>query len=144
MQEKYRVTLTEDEKKTLHEIECYDALRIIESRDVPDAFFYIGLPYVGADQGHYDGYTQEDFDTLLKLLERIQGKFLLSSYRNKTLKEFAARNGWRTAELRMALSMTHRQKAIRQKVEVLTANYPISVKLDGRVKKELVTEEDQA
>jgi hypothetical protein len=44
----------------------------------------------------------------------------------------------------MALSMTHGQKTIRQKVEVLTANYPISVKLDGRVKKELVTEEDAA
>jgi DNA adenine methylase len=80
----------------------------------------------------------------LKLLERVQGKFLLSSYRNKTLKEFIGRNGWYTAELRMDLSMTHGQKAIRQKVEVLTANYPISVKLDGQVRKELVTEEDQA
>ncbi|MDR1094922.1 MAG: DNA adenine methylase, partial [Spirochaetaceae bacterium] len=127
------------------QIECCDALRVIQSRDVPDAFFYIDPPYVGADQGRYDGYTQEDFDALLKLLERIQGKFLLSSYRNKTLKEFAGRNGWHTVELRMALSMTHGQKTIRQKVEVLTANYPISVKPDGRVKKELVTEEeDQA
>jgi DNA adenine methylase len=127
------------------QIECCDALRIIESRDVPDAFFYIDPPYVGADQGHYDGYTQEDFDALLKLLERVQGKFLLSSYRNKSLKEFAGRNGWHTVELRMALSMTHGQKTTRQKIEVLTANYPISVKLDGRVKKELVTEEeDQA
>jgi hypothetical protein len=28
-------------------------------------------------------------------------------------------------------------------IEALTANYPISVKLGGRVKKELATEEDQ-
>jgi DNA adenine methylase len=52
---------------------------------VPEAFFHLDPPYVGADQGHYDGYTQEDFDTLLKLLETLNGKFLLSSYRNKSL-----------------------------------------------------------
>jgi DNA adenine methylase len=50
---------------------------------MPDAFFYLDPPYVGAAQGHYDGYTQEDFDILLKLLESLKGKFLLSSYRNK-------------------------------------------------------------
>jgi DNA adenine methylase len=52
-------------------IGCCDALRIIKSRDVPDAFFYRDPPYVGAAQGHYGGYTQEDFDTLLKLLESL-------------------------------------------------------------------------
>jgi DNA adenine methylase len=54
------------------QIECCDALRIIKSRDAPDAFFYCDPPYVGADQGHYDGYTQDDFDNLLKLLEAIE------------------------------------------------------------------------
>jgi DNA adenine methylase len=126
------------------QIECRDALRVIQSRDVPDAFFYCDPPYVGSDQGHYDGYAQEDFDALLKLLERIQGRFLLSSYRNKTLKEFAGRNGWHTVELRMAKPMSNNSKPGQKKIEVLTANYPISVRLDGRVKKELVTEEDQA
>jgi DNA adenine methylase len=80
----------------------------------------------------------------LKLLERIQGKFLLSSYRNKTLKEFAGRNGWHTAELRIAKPMSNNSRTGQKKIEVLTANYPVSVHLDGRVKKELVTEEDQA
>jgi DNA adenine methylase len=75
----------------------------------------------------------------LKLLERIQGKFLLSSYRNESLKEFAGRNGWHTAELRMAQPMANSSNPGRKKIEALTANYPISVRLDGRVKKELVT-----
>jgi hypothetical protein len=44
----------------------------------------------------------------------------------------------------MALSMTHGQKTIRQKVEALAAKYPISVRLDSRSTKELVTEEGQA
>ena len=102
------------------EIECCDALRIIESRDVADAFFYLDPPYVGADQGHYDGYTQMDFDALLSLLQRIKGKFLLSSFRNKALDEFTQRNGWHKVELKMYSPMTQKSK-----IEVLTANYPI-------------------
>lgn len=52
-----------------------------------DAFFYLDPP-VGANQGHYNGCSQADFDALLKLLETIQGKFLMISYRNKTLQTF--------------------------------------------------------
>ena len=108
------------------QIECCDALRIIASRDTPETFFYIDPPYVGADQGHYDGYTQMDFDALLKALEAVQGKFLLSSYRNKSLHEYTAQNGWETVEIKMACPMTSKLKNPRNKVEVLTANYPIS------------------
>jgi DNA adenine methylase len=107
------------------QIECCDALKIIRSRDIEDAFFYLDPPYVGSDQGHYDGYTQEDFDALLGLLEKLQGKFLLSSFRNKALTDCTLRNGWHSLELKMACSMTHGYKTQRGKVEVLTANYPI-------------------
>ena len=106
-------------------IESCDALRIIKSRDVPDGFFYLDPPYVGADQGHYDGYTQEDFDRLLSMLETIKGKFLLSSYRNNTLEACAERNGWYTLEFRMMNAMTNRYK-VKNKIEVMTANYPIT------------------
>jgi DNA adenine methylase len=102
-----------------------DAVRLIKSRDVPDGFFYLDLPYVGTDQGHYDGYTQEDFDLLLKTLETLKGKFLLSSYRNKHLTAFSERNGWHTLELRMKVAMTSRYE-VKNKIEVLTANYPLS------------------
>jgi DNA adenine methylase len=110
------------------QIENCDALRIVKSRDTVDAFFYLDPPYVGADQGHYDGYTQEDFDNLLEVLEKIKGKFLLSSFRNKNLTEYIRRNGWYTEEINMASPMTHGYKTQRRKVEVLTANYPISIK----------------
>jgi DNA adenine methylase len=136
-----RETFTEDYAIRLQQtqIECCDALRVIRSRDMPDAFFYIDPPYVGSDQGHYDGYTQEDFDSLLKLLETIKGKFLLSSFKNDSLNEFTKRNGWHSAALKMMSSMTNRAVQPRDKVEVLTANYPISVKIDGRSKKRLVS-----
>lgn len=107
------------------QIECYDALKVIASRDTPDSFFYIDPPYVGSDQGHYDGYSQEDFDALLALLGRIKGKFLLSSFRNKALTEAVQQYGWHYLELKMACSMTHGYATKRAKIEVLTANYPI-------------------
>ena len=110
------------------EIECCDALRIIKSRDTAETFFYCDPPYVGADQGHYDGYSQEDFERLLETLAGIQGKFLLSSYRNKALTACIEKHGWDSAEIRMCLSMSCRSGA-RQKIEVLTSNYPISDKM---------------
>jgi DNA adenine methylase len=108
------------------QIENCDALRVIKNRDVPDTFFYLDPPYVGADQSHYNGYTQRDFDELLETLETLKGKFLLSSYRNKNLAEASKRNGWHTIELKMVMSMTNRYE-IKNKIEVMTANYPIVV-----------------
>ncbi|MDR1325534.1 MAG: DNA adenine methylase, partial [Treponema sp.] len=124
------------------QLECCDAPRIIHSCDTEDTFFYIDPPYVGAVQGHYSGYTQQDFDALLKLLESIKGKFLLSSYRNTALKEVSERNGWYTLEFRMPSPMTHGRKNPRKKIEALTANYPIAVKPEAMGKKEPVSEEE--
>jgi DNA adenine methylase len=141
-----RESFTEDYATRLQQtqIECRDALRVIRSRDMPDSFFYNDPPYVGADQGHYDGYSQEDFDSLPKLLETIKGKFLLSSFKNDSLNEFTKRNEWHSAALKMFCSMTNRSVQPRDKVEVLTANYPISVKLDERSKKRLASGEEEA
>lgn len=138
-----RNSFTEEYARRLRrtQIECCDALRVIRSRDTADTFFYIDPPYVGADQGHYDGYTQEDFDALLDLLDGIKGKFLLSSYRNASLKKHIARNGWHTAEISMNCSMTSNSNHVHGKIEVLTANFPFSVNL-ARTKKRLVTDED--
>jgi DNA adenine methylase len=123
-----KLNFTEDYAIRLQnaQIECCDALKVIRSRDSESAFFYCDPPYVGSDQGHYDGYTQEDFDGLLSLLESIKGKFLLSSFRNKTLDEFVERNGWHSFEVSMACSMTNKTGKSRKKVEVFTANYPIN------------------
>ncbi|WP_252714480.1 DNA adenine methylase [Treponema phagedenis] len=117
------------------QIENCDALKVIASRDTDDTFHYIDPPYVGTHQGHYDGYTQQDFDNLLGMLQNIQGKFLLSSYRNKALMEFTKKNNWYCIELKMASSLSAKGKAKRMtKIEVLTANYPIGI-VDGEVKK---------
>jgi DNA adenine methylase len=110
------------------QIECCDALRIIRSRDTPETFFYCDPPYVGSDQGHYDGYAQEDFDMLLDALANIRGKFLLSSYRNKALSASIKERGWDSVEIRMSLSMSSNHTP-RPKIEALTANYPVADKV---------------
>lgn len=109
------------------QIECTDALRIIRSRDCKEAFFYCDPPYFNSDCGHYDGYSIEDFENLLKLLASIDGKFLLSSYPSPILKQYAKANGWHQIEIKQAVSVAHNnsKKGPKAKTEVLTANYPL-------------------
>jgi DNA adenine methylase len=109
------------------QIECCDALKIIRSRDVPDAFFYLDPPYPDTDQGHYDGYSPEDFRALLDACSKMEGKFLLSSFRHEALAEYTEKYKWSQFEIRMKKPMTAQNGAGRtnDKIEVLTANYPI-------------------
>jgi DNA adenine methylase len=120
-----RTGFTEDYAIRLQnvQIECTDAIRIIQSRDTATSFFYIDPPYVGSDCGHYNGYTQEDFDRLMKLLSRIKGKFLLSSYPNKSLTEFIQKKGWFTEHIQMDVTVAAKSGKRKPKTEVLTANY---------------------
>ena len=80
------------------EIECADALRIIQSRDSKESFFYCDPPYINTNQGLYNGYTKDDFEKLLRVLSGIKGKFLLSSYSSKILTEYTKSYSWSTKE----------------------------------------------
>lgn len=64
-----------------------DALKCIAQFDSPQTFFYIDPPYVGANQGHYSGYTQEHFNALIETLKKVKGSFILSCYENEALKD---------------------------------------------------------
>ena len=110
------------------QIENYDACRVIELYDTPDAFHYIDPPYIDSNQGHYEGYSHEDFIRLLQCLSKIKGKFLLSSYPSNLLNLYSKEFGWYTKEFKKPLSAKKGvlgTKRDRYKTEVLTANYPI-------------------
>ena len=109
------------------QLECTDALRVISSRDTPDSFFYCDPPYYNSDCGHYDGYSIQDFEDLLKLLSNIKGKFLLSSYPSELLAKYTKGNGWKTVSFKqiLAVNNTANRNNKSSKIEVLTANYPI-------------------
>ncbi len=109
------------------QIECTDALRIIRSRDYKDAFHYCDPPYYNSDCGHYDGYTIEDFEMLLKTLSEVEGKFLLSSYPSPILEKYTKQFGWNTKKLEQSVSVANGTgKPGKKKIEVLTANYDLS------------------
>jgi len=119
-----KLLLTPELSKRLDlvQVECKDAITLIERLDTPDTFFYLDPPYVDSDQGHYGGYTQEHFNRLLSALTKIKGKFLLSSYPNAALDDYRAEFGWHSNDQNMQLSAS---KAKGRKTECLTFNYQI-------------------
>lgn len=110
------------------QIESNDAVKVIQSRDTADAFHYVDPPYVGSDQGHYGGYTEQHFEQLLQTLAQLKGKFLLSSYPHPLIDAYSSRHGWSTRVVHKALSAGNGAKKNqrgKKKQEVLTANFDI-------------------
>jgi DNA adenine methylase len=66
-------------------IEQRDANVLLAYYDTPETFHYIDPPYLNANQGHYGGYTEAHFKTLLNTLSNLKGKFLLSTYPHELL-----------------------------------------------------------
>lgn len=107
-------------------LDCNDALKVIKSHDCKETFFYIDPPYVGAYQGHYEGYTEYDFENLLELLSKIEGKFLLSSYDSEMLQSFVKANNWSIQYVEKPLTASKvntKNPKRKKKIEVLTMNY---------------------
>lgn len=107
------------------QLECADALYVIRSRDSAGSFFYCDPPYFNSDCGHYDGYSEQDFENLLILLSEIKGKFLLSSYPSKVLSAYCKRFKWHTWQIEQLVTVNQKGGNTKRKIEVLTANYPI-------------------
>lgn len=73
-------------------IDNRDAVKFIEKWDSPETCFYVDPPYPDTAQGHYSGYTQQDFEHLLATLNGIQGKFVLSCYDNPAVPDYWERH----------------------------------------------------
>lgn len=108
------------------QIECRDAVKVIETRDCAHAFHYVDPPYFNADMGHYGGYTEADFVRLLECLRGVEGKFLLSCYDSDVLREHANDAGWRVDSVEQNVSASvagKRTKKRGKKTEMLILNY---------------------
>jgi DNA adenine methylase len=104
-------------------IENEDAIKVLRSRNVADAFHYLDPPYMGADQGHYKGYTETQFGDLLQFLEQeCKGAFLLSNYPSPLLEEFAQRNAWQIRQVDHSSKHGPHQRH-QKKLETLVWNY---------------------
>ncbi len=95
----------EDRLKTV-QVENNDALKVIARCNEKDAFIYCDPPYIGSDQGHYEGYTESDYKKLLDVLAKVKGKFLLSSYPSKILSQYIRRFGWNTRKVEKHVAVT--------------------------------------
>lgn len=104
-------------------IESQDALKLIQVYDSPETFFYMDPPYVSSNQGHYTGYTTENFRALLDACANMKGKFLLSSYPEPLLLEYRQRCGWQTEDHKKTVTVCSDKSNLKQKTECLTWNY---------------------
>jgi len=100
----------------------YDATTVLESRDSSDAFHYIDPSYIGSDQGHYEGFSQDHYRRLLETRKVLRGKFLQSSYWSPLLEQYVNENGWQVRRFERPISAS--LKKDRRKAEVLVSNYP--------------------
>lgn len=83
------------------QIACTDAVKCIGQFDSKDAFFYCDPPYPGADQGHYEGYTEKDLQNLVDCLAEIKGQFILSNYNQRNI---TIPDSWRKLEIQATMT----------------------------------------
>ena len=104
------------------QIECNDALKVIENRDSEDTFHYIDPPYVGTNLGHYGGYNEQHYQELLELISSLKGKFMLSNFPSDQLDDFIKKYGWKLLSFDKVKSAGKRLKKTR-KTEEIVMNY---------------------
>ncbi len=109
------------------QIECADALYIINRCNRVDSFVYADPPYFNSCMGHYDGYTIEDFELLLKAMAAFKGKFMLSSYHSDILDEYVKRHAWHQWDIEQNVSVNIKSGYRKKKVEVITTNYELKL-----------------
>lgn len=118
-----RENFTKDYSERLKSVqmEANDALKVIDRCDAKDTFFYIDPPYFNSHQGHYKGYTKENYLQLLEKLKSIKGKFLLSSYPSPELKNYIRKYKWNVRSISKFVAVTKRTD--KKKTELFVFNY---------------------
>jgi DNA adenine methylase len=61
-------------------VSCEDAIKCVERWDSPQTLFYCDPPYPNSNQGHYAGYTLDDWQRLCDALDNCKGSYVLSNY----------------------------------------------------------------
>lgn len=115
------------------QISSRDALCVIQDRDTPDTFFYLDPPYPETNQGHYSGYTFDDLERLLSVLEHIQGKFALSNYPAEILQKYAKKNFWSIHSLTLKKDSKLAAESSSVKTEILITNYKRSIPYQAEI-----------
>lgn len=103
-------------------IENRDALAVISCYDNPKAFHFVDPPYINSDCGHYEGsFNEQNMDDLLKLLEKVKGKFMLTMFPLDMIEEYAIKNSWIIHRVERAISASQTNR--RKQEEWIVCNY---------------------
>ncbi len=99
-----RMKTTEGLLKRLKElqIEQQDFRKLIPVYDRKTVFFYCDPPYLPDTRkgGKYEcEMSVEDHEELLKMLVKLQGKFMLSGYDNELYRKYEREYGWKRKEI---------------------------------------------
>lgn len=109
------------------QIENINAIKCIKIYDAEHIFFYLDPPYLNADQGHYRGYTKENFIELLETLSNIKGKFLLSCYPGSEIESYMEKEGWNFFKIEQRIRAVNKNASKESKkkfkTEMLVWNY---------------------
>ena len=81
-------------------IGCEDALSFVKRFDCPHGLIYADPPYPGTNQGHYDGYTPDDYQALCDALDSCQSSYILSNYHQ----EIAPKSAQKCVEIETMMS----------------------------------------
>ena len=85
--------------KDVH-IGCEDALKFIKRWDSPQTLIYADPPYPSTHQGHYGGYTLDDYQALCDTLDNCQSSYILSNYHQ----EIAPKSAQKCVEIAATMS----------------------------------------
>lgn len=113
-----RITSLKEKLERLQSVyvSCEDALRCIDRWDSPQSLFYCDPPYPDTDQGHYEGYTAQDWIALCDKLDVIQGSYILSNYSH----EYAPKTAYQRIEISAAMSASCKGKVRSDRSKIAT------------------------
>ena len=110
-----------EDRLTKVQVENNSAIKVINRCDDKETFIYADPPYIGSDQGHYKGYSENDYRELLDALAKIKGKFLLSSYPSKILATYIKKYKWKVQKVTKSVAVTKHTDKV--KTEMIVMNY---------------------
>lgn len=110
-----------EKRLTKVQVENNSAIKVINRCDDKETFIYADPPYIGSDQGHYKGYSENDYRELLNALSKVKGKFLLSSYPSKILTSYINKFKWKVQKINKSVAVTKHTDKI--KTEMIVMNY---------------------
>lgn len=103
-------------------IENRDALEVISTYDKVKAFHFVDPPYINSDCGHYEGsFNEQNMEDLLRLLEKVKGKFMLTMFPLDMIEEYAGKNNWKIYRIERTISASKTNR--RKQEEWMVCNY---------------------